>query len=129
MIVQIEASHPVPNEAGVEGAQRILEMVRAADEKTLVICLLSGGASALLVAPVAGLTLQDKQEVTALLLKAGATIGELNAVRKHLSAVKGGRLAQAAYPAQVVTMILSDVIGDRLDVIASGPTAPDGSKL
>lgn len=126
---QIEASHPVPNEAGVEGAQRVLEMVRAADERTLVICLLSGGASALLVAPAEGVTLQDKQEVTALLLKAGATISELNAVRKHLSAVKGGRLAQAAYPAQMVTMILSDVIGDRLDVIASGPTAPDGSSF
>ena len=128
-VEQIEASHPVPNEAGAKGAQRILEMVRAADERTLVICLLSGGASALLVAPVAEVTLQDKQEVTALLLKAGATIGELNAVRKHLSAVKGGRLAQAAYPAQMVTMILSDVIGDRLDVIASGPTAPDGSSF
>ncbi|HUX62382.1 HAD-IIB family hydrolase [Sulfuricella sp.] len=126
---QVEASHPVPNEAGVEGAQRIFEMVRTADEKTLVICLLSGGASALLVAPVAKVTLQDKQQVTALLLKAGATIGELNAVRKHLSAVKGGRLAQAAYPAQMVTMILSDVIGDRLDVIASGPTAPDESSF
>lgn len=124
---QIEASHPVPNEAGADGAQRILEMVQAADARTLIICLLSGGASALLVAPVAGVTLQDKQEVTTLLLKAGATIGELNAVRKHLSAVKGGRLAQAAYPAQMVTMILSDVIGDRLDVIASGPTAPDGT--
>lgn len=128
-IGQIEASHPVPNEAGVEGARRILDMVRVADERTLVICLLSGGASALLVAPVAGVTLQDKQEVTALLLKAGAAIGELNAVRKHLSAVKGGRLAQAACPAQLVTMILSDVIGDRIDVIASGPTAPDGSSF
>ncbi|BCB27433.1 hypothetical protein SKTS_23190 [Sulfurimicrobium lacus] len=129
MVEQIEASHPVPNQAGVEGAQRILEMVRGAGEKTLVICLLSGGASALLVAPVAGVTLQDKQEVTALLLKAGATIGELNAVRKHLSAVKGGRLARAACPAQMMTLILSDVIGDRLDVIASGPTAPDGSSF
>ena len=128
-VVQIEASHPVPDESGVEGARRILEMVRAADERTLVVCLLSGGASALLVAPVAGVTLQDKQEITALLLKAGASIGELNAVRKHLSAVKGGRLAQAAHPAQMVTMILSDVIGDRLDVIASGPTAPDGSSF
>ncbi|MEQ6341372.1 MAG: HAD-IIB family hydrolase [Gammaproteobacteria bacterium] len=125
MIEQIEASHPVPNESGVMGAQKILEMVRVSDERTLIICLLSGGASALLVAPVAGVTLQDKQGVTSLLLKAGATIGELNAVRKHLSAVKGGRLAQAAYPARMVTMILSDVIGDRLDVIASGPTAPD----
>ncbi|MEN6586941.1 MAG: HAD-IIB family hydrolase [Sulfuricella sp.] len=128
-IKQIEASHPVPNQAGVEGAQRILEMVRGAGEQTLVICLLSGGASALLVAPVAGVTLQDKQEVTALLLKAGAAIGELNAVRKHLSAVKGGRLVRAACPAQTVTLILSDVIGDRLDVIASGPTAPDGSSF
>lgn len=129
IVGQIEASHPVPNEAGMEGAQRILDMVRVADERTLVICLLSGGASALLVAPVAGVTLQDKQEVTNLLLKAGAAIGELNAVRKHLSAVKGGRLAQAAYPAQMLTMILSDVIGDRLDVIASGPTSPDGSSF
>ncbi|GAO37289.1 hypothetical protein SCT_2708 [Sulfuricella sp. T08] len=129
IVGQIEASHPVPNEAGAKGAQRVLEMMRLADERTLVICLLSGGASALLVAPVAGVTLQDKQEVTALLLKAGATIGELNTVRKHLSAVKGGRLAQAAYPAQMVTLILSDVIGDRLDVIASGPTAPDGTSF
>lgn len=128
-VEQIEASHPVPNEAGVEGARRILEMARGADSSTLIICLLSGGGSALLAAPVAGLTLQDKQEVTALLLKAGASIGELNAVRKHLSAVKGGRLAQAAYPAHLVSMILSDVIGDRLDVIASGPSAPDGSSF
>ncbi len=126
-IEQVEASHPIPNQAGEEGTRRILETVQGADAKTLVICLLSGGASALLVAPAEGLMLCDKQETTALLLKAGAPIGELNSVRKHLSAVKGGRLAQAAYPAQVVTLILSDVIGDRLDVIASGPTAPDGS--
>lgn len=125
VIEQVEASHPVPDAAGLEGARRILEMVQAADEKTLVICLLSGGASALLVSPVNGVTLQDKQQVTGLLLNAGASIGELNAVRKHLSAIKGGRLAQAAYPARMVTMILSDVIGDRPDVIASGPTAPD----
>ncbi|OGS98827.1 MAG: hypothetical protein A3K04_10535, partial [Gallionellales bacterium RBG_16_56_9] len=124
---QVEAAHPVPNEAGIAGAQRILQLVRAADEKTLVICLLSGGASALLVAPVDGLTLQDKQEATGLLLNAGASITELNAVRKHLSMVKGGRLAQAAYPARVVALILSDVIGDPPDVIASGPTAQDNS--
>ncbi|MHB1590449.1 MAG: HAD-IIB family hydrolase [Sulfuricella sp.] len=129
IIKQVEASHPVPNNAGMEGTRRILEMVQAADENTLVITLISGGASALLVAPVDGVTLQDKQEITHLLLKAGAAIGELNAVRKHLSAVKGGRLAQAAYPARMVTMILSDVIGDRLDVIASGPTAPDGTSF
>lgn len=125
VIEQVEASHPVPDAAGLEGARRILDMAHAADEKTLVVCLLSGGASALLVSPVTGVTLQDKQQVTGLLLNAGASIGELNAVRKHLSAIKGGCLAQAAYPARMVTMILSDVIGDRLDVIASGPTAPD----
>jgi hydroxypyruvate reductase len=129
VIEQVEASHPVPDAAGLEGARRILDMVRAADEKTLVLCLLSGGASALLVSPVNGVTLQDKQQVTGLLLNAGASIGELNAVRKHLSAIKGGRLAQAAYPARMVTMILSDVIGDRLDVIASGPTAPDVTRF
>lgn len=129
VIEQVEASHPVPDAAGLEGARRILGMAQSADEKTLVICLLSGGASALLVSPVNGLTLQDKQQVTGLLLNAGASIGELNAVRKHLSAVKGGRLAQAVYPARMVTLILSDVIGDRLDVIASGPTAADGASF
>lgn len=128
-VEQVEAAHPVPDAAGAAGARRILEMVRAADAKTLVLCLLSGGASALLVAPDEGLDLQDKQDATALLLRAGASIDELNAVRKHLSAIKGGRLAQAAYPARVLTLLLSDVIGDRLDVIASGPTAPDGSSF
>jgi len=127
LIEQVEASHPVPNEAGIAGAQHILEMVRGADQNTLVICLISGGASALLVAPIEAITLQDKQETTRLLLNAGATINELNAVRKHLSAVKGGRLAQAAFPARLVTLIVSDVIGDPLDVIASGPTSPDNS--
>jgi glycerate 2-kinase len=127
IIKQVESSHPVPGEAGVAGTTRILEMARAADEKTLFICLISGGASALLVAPAAGLTLQDKQEATRLLLNVGASIGEFNAVRKHLSMVKGGRLAQAAYPAQVVTLIVSDVINNPLAVIASGPTAPDDS--
>ncbi len=127
IIEQLEAGHPIPDEAGVRGTMRILEFVRGADEKTLVLCLLSGGGSALLVAPLPGVTLEDKQLTTDLLLKAGADIYELNTVRKHLSAIKGGRLAQAAYPASVVTLILSDVIGDRLDVIASGPTAPDSS--
>ena len=127
IIRQVEAAHPVPSQSGLQGTQKILEMARQADEETLFICLFSGGASALLVAPVADVTLADKQEVTSLLLKAGADIAELNAVRKHLSAVKGGRLAQAAFPAQIVTLILSDVIGDRLDVIASGPTAEDSS--
>ncbi|MDH4283756.1 MAG: HAD-IIB family hydrolase [Gallionellaceae bacterium] len=129
IIAQIEASHPVPNAAGMEGAQRITQMAQAADEKTLVICLLSGGASALMAAPISGLELQDKQQITSLLLKSGATISELNSVRKHLSAIKGGRLAQAVYPAQMMTLILSDVIGNPLDVIASGPTAQDSSSF
>jgi hydroxypyruvate reductase len=126
-VEQVEASHPVPNDAGVAGTQRILDLVRSADRETLVICLLSGGASALLVAPVEGVTLSDKQETTRLLLNAGASIYELNTVRKHLSLVKGGRLAQIVFPAQMLTLIVSDVIGDRLDVIASGPTSPDPS--
>jgi glycerate 2-kinase len=127
IIEHAESSHPVPGEAGVAGTARIMEMASAADDKTLFICLISGGASALLVAPATGLTLEDKQNATRLLLNAGASINELNAVRKHLSMVKGGRLAQAAYPAQVVALIVSDVIGDPLEVIASGPTAPDDS--
>lgn len=126
-IEQIEASHPLPNQAGVEGTQRILAMAQLADEHTLCICLLSGGASALLLAPVEGLTLADKQQLTQLLLQAGANINELNTVRKHVSAVKGGRLAEAVFPAPMVTLILSDVIGDSLEVIASGPTSADSS--
>jgi hydroxypyruvate reductase len=126
-IEQIEASHPLPNQAGVEGTQRILAMAQLADEHTLCICLLSGGASALLLAPVDGMTLADKQQLTQLLLKSGATINELNTVRKHVSAVKGGGLAKAVFPAPLVTLILSDVIGDSLEVIASGPTSADGS--
>jgi len=127
IIGQVEAAHPVPSQAGVDGTRKIMQMAQLADEETLLICLLSGGASALLVAPAGDITLADKQAVTGLLLKAGAGIGELNAVRKHLSAVKGGRLAQLAFPAQTVVLILSDVIGDKLDVIASGPTAPDAT--
>lgn len=125
----LEAAHPVPDEAGVAATRRILDLLAGSDEQTLVLCLLSGGASALLVVPAEGLTLADKQETTALLLRCGANIGELNAVRKHLSAVKGGRLAQAAFPTQLLTLIVSDVIGDPLDVIASGPTAPDGASF
>ena len=121
----MEASHPVPDDAGVKGTEEIIRMMKQADEDTLVICLISGGASALLVSPVDSVTLGDKKIVTELFLKAGASIEELNTVRKHLSKVKGGRLAQIAYPATVVTLMLSDVIGDRLDVIASGPTVPD----
>lgn len=125
IIRQREAGHPIPDQAGVEATQEIMALLREADDKTLVICLISGGGSALLTAPAKGITLQEKQQATDLLLKAGATINELNAVRKHCSAVKGGRLARMAWPATVVTLLISDVINDHLDVIASGPTAPD----
>jgi glycerate-2-kinase len=100
-------------------------MLKNGDSQTLVLCLISGGGSALLVAPCNSITLDEKQRVTELLLKAGADINELNAVRKHVSAIKGGRLAEIAYPSKVISLILSDVIGDPLDVIASGPTSPD----
>ncbi len=122
-----EASHPVPDMHGVHGTEELLAMVEQAGENDLVICLMSGGGSALLVAPAKGITLEDKQAVTRLLLACGATIHEINAVRKHLSRVKGGGLARLAYPATVVSLILSDVVGDDLDVIASGPTVPDSS--
>lgn len=121
------ASHPVPDERGVEGAKRIAEICAAASDRDLVICLLSGGASALAPYPPAPVTLAQKQETTRLLLKSGANIHEMNAVRKHLSRFKGGRLAKLASPAKVVSLILSDVVGDDLDVIGSGPTAPDSS--
>ncbi len=121
----VEASHPVPDARGVEAGRRILEMVRGAGPDDVVVAVLSGGGSALLGLPAPGVALEDIQEVTRLLLAAGATIGELNAVRKHLSQVKGGRLGAAAHPARVVNLVLSDVIGDRLDVIASGPFSPD----
>lgn len=122
-----ECGHPVPDQAGVEGARRIAELVRQAGPRDLVICLISGGASALLPAPASPVTLAEKQEATRLLLGCGATIHEINAVRKHLSELKGGRLARLAAPATVLTLLLSDVIGDDLDVIGSGPTAPDAS--
>ena len=102
-------------------------VLKKADENTLVVFLISGGGSALLTCPHEGIMLAEKQAVTDLLLKAGADIQELNTVRKHISAVKGGRLAEIAYPAKMISLILSDVIGDPLDVIASGPTSPDTS--
>ncbi len=123
----VECGHPVPDEAGVEGTLRILELLSSADEGTLVICLISGGGSALMPAPSAGITLEEKQETTRLLLECGANIVELNTIRKHFSQVKGGGLARAAFPASVIALMLSDVIGDPLDVIASGPTVPDAS--
>ena len=120
-----EAGHPVPDARGLEASARLLEVARSAGEGDLVLFLVSGGGSALTLAPAPPITLAEKQEVTRLLLASGAAIGELNAVRKHLSAFKGGQLARAAAPAAVLTLALSDVIGDPLDVIASGPTAPD----
>jgi len=122
-----EASHPVPDDRGVQGTKEVLGLVEKAGKRDLVICLISGGGSALLIAPVEGISLEDKQETTRLLLACGATIHEFNTVRKHLSRAKGGRLAQMAYPATVASLILSDVVGDDLDVIASGPTVPDSS--
>ncbi len=123
----VEASHPVPDRAGETAARRILELVSGLSPDDLVLCLISGGGSALLSLPAAGLTLDDKQAVNKALLKSGATIGEMNCVRKHLSGIKGGRLAAAAAPAQVVSLLISDVPGDDPDVIASGPTVPDPS--
>jgi glycerate 2-kinase len=120
-----EAGHPVPDARGLAACARLLAIARSAGEGDLVLFLVSGGGSALTPAPAPPITLAEKQEVTRLLLASGATIGELNAVRKHLSVFKGGQLARAAAPATVITLALSDVIGDPLDVIASGPTAPD----
>ncbi len=123
----IEASHPVPDEAGLRATARFLEEARALGADDLLLCLMSGGASALLAAPGAGITLADKQQVTSALLRSGATIHEMNCVRKHLSAVKGGRLALEAAPAQVVTLLISDVPGDDPAVIGSGPTFGDST--
>lgn len=121
----VEASHPVPDAAGRAAAERILAIVSRLGRDDLVLCLISGGGSALLAAPAPGLTLEDKQAVNRALLTCGASIGEMNCVRKHLSAIKGGRLAAAAAPAEVVTLAISDVPGDDPSVIASGPTVPD----
>jgi hydroxypyruvate reductase len=123
----VEAGHPIPDARGQDAARAILELVDGAGADDLVLAVISGGGSALTPAPVFGVTLAEKQAVTRLLLEAGATINELNAVRKHLSRLKGGQLARAAHPAPVVALLLSDVIGDPLDVIASGPTAADPS--
>jgi glycerate 2-kinase len=121
----IEAGHPVPDAASVTAARRILGTVQGLNADDVVLCLVSGGGSSLLVAPLEGLTLEDKQRVNRALLKSGASIGEMNVVRRHLSAVKGGRLAAACYPAKVVTLLISDVPGDQPVDIASGPTVPD----
>ncbi|HEX9768158.1 MAG TPA: glycerate kinase [Kiloniellales bacterium] len=121
----VEAAHPVPDEAGRTGAARILDLVRGLTADDLVLCLISGGGSALLSLPAPGVSLADKQAVNRALLKSGATIAEMNCLRKHLSAIKGGRLAAAAAPARVVSLLISDVPGDDPSSIASGPTVPD----
>ncbi len=122
-----EAKHPLPDESGVEGTKKILKIAEKAEADDLVICLISGGGSSLMVCPRENLSLQDKQQLTSRLLKSGATINEVNAVRKHLSSFKGGWLAKTAYPATVLNLILSDVVNDPLDVIASGPSLADSS--
>jgi hydroxypyruvate reductase len=123
----VEASHPVPDAAGLAASQRILQLVQGLTKDDLVLCLISGGGSALLTLPAEDLTLEDKQRINKALLASGANIGEMNCVRKHLSRIKGGRLAAACAPAQVVTLTISDVPGDDPSVIASGPTVPDAT--
>jgi len=122
-----ESSHPIPDRSSMIGAKKILELAEKAEENDLVICLISGGGSSLMALPREKISLADKQKVTNMLLKCGATINEINAVRKHISSFKGGRLAKAVYPASLLGLLLSDVLGDPLDVIASGPTVPDSS--
>ena len=124
-----EASHPIPDESSVEGARKILELAGEAGESDLILCLISGGGSSLMAYPREGVSLEDKRRITDILLRCGAKINEINAVRKHLSRFKGGHLARAACPATVISLLLSDVIGDPLDVIASGPTVPDSTRF
>lgn len=121
----LEAGHPVPDQAGTRAAEEILKVALRAGEGDILLCLISGGGSALTPLPPEGITLEEKRRTTELLLRCGARIEELNAVRKHLSRIKGGQLAEAANPARVVSLVLSDVVGDPLEVIASGPTVPD----
>ena len=128
-VVMAEASHPLPDERGVQNTARLVRRLDGLKEQDLVICLISGGGSALMTLPVPGVELSHLEELNGLLLAAGAPIEEINAVRKHVSRVKGGRLAAMAAPARVVSLILSDVVGNPLDVIASGPTAPDSTSF
>ena len=123
----VEASHPLPDENGVKGTEAIMNFLAKATDKDLIISLISGGGSALLCQPAQGINLTEKQAVTGMLLDCGASIDEINAVRKHISAAKGGQMARAAFPATVVNLMLSDVVGDKMDVIASGPFVPDSS--
>ncbi|MDH5753655.1 MAG: glycerate kinase [Candidatus Bathyarchaeota archaeon] len=122
-----EASHPIPDEAGVKGTRRMLEIAEQAKKDALIICLISGGGSSLMPLPRGGISIADKRKITEDLLKCGATINEINTVRKHISYFKGGWLAKKAYPATILNLILSDVVGDPLDFIASGPTVPDST--
>ncbi len=122
-----KASHPIPDESGVEGTGKMLEIAERASEEDLIICLISGGGSSLMPMPRGEITIADKRQITEDLLKCGATINEINTVRKHLSEFKGGWLAKKAYPATILNLILSDVLGDPLDFIASGPTVPDST--
>jgi hydroxypyruvate reductase len=124
-----ECGHPVPDRRGVAGAKRIAQIASEAGPHDLIVCLISGGASALLPLPAPGITLAKKQKITRRLLECGATIHEINCVRKHVSAIKGGQLARMAYPSTLLTLILSDVIGDNLDAIGSGPTVPDRTTI
>ncbi len=127
-IVRInEAGHPLPDVAGMAGARQMVDLASEASDGDLVICLISGGGSALMTLPVEGITLEDMEALTSALLRCGATINEINTIRKHISQIKGGNLSRVAHPAEVVSLILSDVVGNPLDVIASGPTAPDSS--
>ncbi len=121
----VEAAHPVPDKNGVAGAEKLLKAAEEADKNTLVICLISGGGSALMTLPAEGITLEDKQRTTEILLGCGADIHEINTIRKHLSRIKGGFLAQAVYPATMICLVLSDVVGDDLETIASGPGVAD----
>jgi glycerate 2-kinase len=121
----IEAGHPIPDQNGVAATRKILDILKEAEEKDLIFSLISGGGSALLPQPADRITLQEKQAITKSLLECGATIEEINAIRKHISASKGGQMARISYPATAVNLMLSDVIGDRMDVIASGPFVPD----
>jgi hydroxypyruvate reductase len=125
----LEAAHPIPDAAGETAARRILHAVRGLAKDDLVLCLISGGGSALLSLPAPSLTINDKRALTEALLKSGAAISEINCVRKHLSAIKGGRLAAAAFPAKTLTLIISDVAGDNPEVIASGPTVADPTTI
>ena len=123
----IEAGHPIPDQTGVNATESIIGLLRQTQKTDLILCLISGGASALLSSPIEGLSLQDKQQTTQALLECGARIQEVNAIRKHISRVKGGRLAGLVHPSTVLSLILSDVIDDSMDNIGSGPTAPDSS--